>query len=148
VSTPTIAILGVYHPEISQETWDEQWAVTGDDEQTREHFRTLVLIEAVVDELTGRFAMGKFGQMDPHFPDDERHMQVGYDEALLSNDGEVLIQRRMNCIHGTGPLRFAVYLHRYDPNRPLLWQGGKIECPPAQDMPVRLVNLVPYTACT
>jgi hypothetical protein len=35
--------------------------------------------------------------------------------GLLSIDGETLIQRKMNCVHGTGPLKFAVYLHLYDP---------------------------------
>jgi hypothetical protein len=131
-----LTVPGVYHPEISKETWKEQWAVTGDDQKTREHFRTLVLIEAVVEELNGRFEMDKFGQMDPDFPDDLSHMQVGYDEALLSSDGELLIQRQMTCVYGTGPLRFAVYLHRYGPDKPLMWQGGQVTCPPVQDAPV------------
>lgn len=145
---PTLTILGVYRPEISTETWNEQWAVTADDEQTQEHFRTLVLIEAVVEGLRGPFEMDKFGQMDREFPDDPRYMQVGYDEALLSGDGETVIERRMDCVHGTGSLRFAVYLHRYDPTQPLMWQGGQVTCPPVQDVPVRLINLVPYRACS
>lgn len=92
--------------------------------------------------------MGKFGQMDPDFPDDLSHMQVGYDEAMLSRNGELLIQRQMDCVHGTGQLRFAVYLHRYDPNQALLWARGQVTCPPVQDAPVRLMMLVPYCACT
>lgn len=143
-----LTILGVYHPEINTETWKEQWALTGDDEQTHEHFRTLVLIEAVVEGLGGPFEMDKFGQMDPDFPDDPRYMQVGYGEALLSSDGEAVIERRMDCIHGTGSLRFATYLHRYDPKQPLMWQGGQVTCPQVQDVAVRLMNLVPYRTCS
>jgi len=94
-----------------------------------------VLIEAVVEGLAEPFEMIKFGQM-----------QMGYDEGLLSFDG--LIQRGMDCVQGTGPLRFAVYLHLYDPERPLLWQGGEVMCPPVVDMPVRLLLLMPYNACS
>lgn len=73
---------------------------------------------------------------------------VGYDEGLLSKDGETLIQRSMDCVQGTGPLRFAVYLHLYDPERPLRWQGGEVACPPVGDVPVRLSLLMPYTVCS
>jgi hypothetical protein len=79
---PTLTILGVYRPEIDPETWKEQWAVTADEEATREHFRTLVLIEAVVEGLAGRFEMSKFGQVHSATPQYPRHMQVGYDEGL------------------------------------------------------------------
>ena len=104
--------------------------------------------------------MSQFGQMQPDSPKYPSHMQVGYDEGLLSFDGETLIQRKMKCVHGTGrwptmmtsgswrPLRFAVYLHLYDPERPLLWQGGEVMCPPVEDMPVRLLLLMPYNACS
>lgn len=145
---PTLTILGVYRPEIDPEAWKEQWAVTANEEATREHFRKLVMIEAVVEGLTGKFEMSEFGQVHAATPQYRSHMQVGYDEGLLSSDGEVLIDRRIDCVHGTGPLRFAVYLHMYDPARPLQWQGGEVVCPPIQDAPVRLVNLMPYRACS
>ncbi len=86
--------------------------------------------------------------MQTEFPDDPKRMQVGYDEGLLSMDGETLIQREMNCVRGTEPLRFAVYLHLYDPARPLLWQGGIVTSLPLQDIPVRLAMLMPYNACS
>ena len=54
-----------------------------------------------------------------NYPD---NMQVGYDEGLLSADGETLIPLRMHRVQGTGALRFAVYLEFYDPHRPLRWQ--------------------------
>ena len=143
-----LTIIGVYQPQISAETWQEQFQVTDDEAYTREHFEKLVLIEALVEGLDGPFQIGEFGQMQAEFPDDPKRMQVGYDEGLLSIDGETLIQRKMNCVHGTGPLRFAVYLHLYDPQRPLRWQGGEATCPPVQEMPLRLLLLMPYNACS
>jgi hypothetical protein len=148
MSEPKLTILGVYRPQISKETWEEQWQVTGDDEYTREHFDKLVLIEAIVDGLNEPFEMIKFGQTQKEFPDDSKRMQVGYDEGLLSSNGEQLILREMDCVEGTGPLRFAVYLHLYDSERPLRWQRGEVTCPPIEDVPVRLSMLMPYTACS
>jgi hypothetical protein len=143
-----LTVLGVYRPTVSEEAWQEQWRVTGDDDQTKEHFDKLVLIEAIVAGLNEPFKMGEFGQMQADHPNDPRYMQVGYDEGLLSSDGEILIIREMNCVQGTGQLRFAVYLHLYDPDRPLQWQAGVVNCPPIQDVPVRLMMLMPYNACT
>lgn len=57
--------------------------------------------------------------MQLQFPDDPSRMMVCDDEGLLFANGEHLLQREMNCVMGTGPLRFAVYLHLYDPGRPL-----------------------------
>lgn len=147
VSEPRLTVIGVYRPVISKKTWHEQWQVIGNDEATREHFRRLVLIEAKVDGLDEPFDFGKFGQMQPDHPDDPRYMQCGYDEGLLSADGETLISRQMDCVCGSGQLRFAVYLHLYDPERPLQWQHGLIICPPVQDVPARLMKLMPYIAC-
>jgi hypothetical protein len=146
MTEPTLTVLGVYRPLISEETWREQWQVTEDDDATREHFDGLVLIEAVAEGLRGPFDFSKFGQMHPDRPDDPDSMLVGYDEGLLSSDGETLIQRKLDCVRGTGPLRFAVYLHMYDPTRPLQWQYGQVTCPPVQDAPARLMMLMPYTA--
>ena len=146
MTEPHLTILGVYRPVISAETWQEQWNVTADDEETQEHFAHLVLIEAISENVTERFDMWVFGQMLLQFPDDPSRMMVGYDEGLLSADGEQLIQRGMDCVKGTSPLRFAVYLHLYDPSRPIQWQHGPVECPPIQDAPVRLMMLMPYTS--
>ena len=129
---PILKVLGVYRPVISAEAWLEQFRVRGDEQATREHFEKLVLIEAVAEGLTGRIDFSKFGQMQSGYRDYLDNMQVGYDEGLLSADGESLIQRSMHCVQGTGPLRFAVYLHFYDPQRPLLWQGGELTCPPSR----------------
>jgi hypothetical protein len=147
MSGPNLKVIGVYRPVISEETWREQWQVTEDDQATREHFDKLVLIEAVVEGLSEPFDFSKFGQMQPDHPDDPRYMQVGYDEGLLSSDGETLIQRKMGCVRGTGPLCFAAYLHMYDPLRPLEWENGQVICPKVQDVPARLMMLMPYTTC-
>lgn len=56
----------------------------------------MVLIEAVVEGLTGRFDFSKFGQVLIGCRDYPDNMQVGYDEGLLSADGETLIQRKMS----------------------------------------------------
>ena len=58
-----------------------------------------------------------------------------------------MIDRRMNCVFGTGSLRVAFYLHFYDAERPLDWTYGKVECPPIEPIPKRLKALVPYRAC-
>jgi hypothetical protein len=148
MKSPHLEVLGVYKPQISKKAWREQWNVTGDDKQTRLHFEKLVLIEAVVGGLTEPFKMEEFGQMQPDGPIYRSHMQVGYDEGLLSADGDLLIQRKMGCVYGTGALRFAVYLHLYDPDRPLQWEHGELICPPVQEAPKRLMKIVPYRACT
>lgn len=147
MSEPKLTILGIYRPEISKETWQNQWEITGDDAATNEHFDRLVLIEAQINELPEPFDMGQFGQIMPAGDTWPENMQVGYDEAMLSSDGETLLVREMNCAQSAGPLRFAVYLHFYDPKRPLLWQFGEISCPPVQDVPIRLQMLMPYTPC-
>lgn len=146
MSDPTIRILGIHRPEISAETYQEQWEISGSDEETRRHFSRLVLIEAEVEGIDERFTLSDFGQDDPS--GDPRRMMVAYDEALLSADGEELIQRRIDCVEGTGTLRFACYLHEYDPTRPLRWTYGEIAPPEETPLPERLSRLVPYNACS
>jgi hypothetical protein len=147
VSEPSIEILGVYKPYISEETYREQWQVTEYDEDTDEHFNSLVLIEAFVHNVDDQFDISKIGQQPPH-DDNPNSFMVPYDEALLSSDGETLIQREMDCVHGTGTLRFAFYLHLYDPSKPLETGYGPIQCPMIQLVPDSLRELVPYNACT
>jgi hypothetical protein len=148
MSEPRLSVLGVYRPLITAEVWQQQLQVTGNEEATREHFERLVLIEAVVEGLSEPFDMSKFGQVQAASSVYPEHMQVGYDEGLLSQDGELLIQRKMKCVQGIGPLRFAVYLHMYAPERPLRWKYGVVNCPLMRDAPVRLLMLMPYRACT
>jgi len=144
---PSIVIVGVHKPDIPVRVYREQRRVTGSDEQTKAHFKDLVLIEAVVEQIDDRFKMGEMGQpyVLGNYPD---HFQCAYDEALLSPDGETVIERSMRCVKGEGSLRLAFYLHFYDATRPLHWSYGKVQCPPIEPIPKRLKRLVPYRACT
>jgi hypothetical protein len=138
---PALTVLGVYKPDIPEDVYREQWRVSGSDEQTQQHFARLVLIEAIVENAEGRFKAVELGQLYEGF------FQCAYDEALLSADGQVLTDRRMDCVSGTGPLRFAFYLHFYDPEKPLDWSCGQVQCPPLRPVSDRLRQLVPYNAC-
>ena len=147
MGTPRIVILGVYRPEIPEAVYQKQWAITGSDEKTRAHFKDLVLIESLVEHIDARFKMIEMGQLYKR-ADYPGNFQCAYDEALLSSDGKTVIERDMNCVKGSGLLRFAFYLHFYDPNRPLQWTYGDIQCPCVEPVPRRLQYLVPYRACT
>jgi hypothetical protein len=145
--TPSIIILGVYKPDIRADAYQEQLKVSGSEERTKAHFKNLVLIEALVERIDDRFKMIEMGQ--PYILGDyPGNFQCAYDEALLSSDGETVIERSMRCVKGEGPLRFAFYLHYYDAGRPLQWSYGHVQCPPAEPVPRRLKRLVPYRACT
>jgi hypothetical protein len=147
MENPKIIVLGVYKPRIPSAVYREQWQVTGSDAATDAHFEKLVLIEATVSNADERLRMKELGQMVdiPGFP---RQFQCAYDEALLSADGGTLIDRHMKCVYGTGQLRFAFYLHFYDPQLPLETPYGRVECPTIQPVSDRLRVLVPYRACT
>jgi hypothetical protein len=141
--TPHIVILGVYSPPIPKAVFRKQRRVTGSDEKTKAHFKDLVLIEALVEHLDTRFKTGELGQPYTRgdYPD---NFQCAYDEALLSLDGKAVIERSMDCVKGSGLLRFAFYLHFYDADRPLRWSYGEVLCPPVEAAPIRLRSLVPY----
>lgn len=144
--TPRIVILGIYRPEIPKTVYQKQLKVTGSDEQTKTQVKDLVLIEAVVEDIDDHFKMIEIGQLyrRADYPD---NFQCAYDEALLSADGQTVIERRMNCVKGSGLVRFAFYLHFYDANLPLQWSYGQTHCPPVEPVSRRLKYLVPYRAC-
>jgi hypothetical protein len=41
MTEPGLNIIGIYRPQISAETWQEQLEVTGDEAYTKEHFSKL-----------------------------------------------------------------------------------------------------------
>jgi hypothetical protein len=150
--TPSITVLGVYKPDIPANVYREQRKSMGSDERTMDertkaHFKDLVLIEALIDGIDDRFKMSEMGQPCAlgDYPD---RFQCAYDEALLSSDGETVVERDMNCVRGEGPLRFAFYLHYYDAARLLHWSYGQVQCSPIEPIPRRLKDLVPYDPCT
>jgi hypothetical protein len=96
---PTLTVLGVYRLEVTPEIFAAQLPMYGDEDQCRDRFSSVVLIEAVVVQANERFSL-------PHGA-----AQVPWDEGLLSSDGEVLLARRINCVKGSGRLRFAFFMH-------------------------------------
>lgn len=147
MGTPEIEVLGVYELEVTDEVFRAQLPMYGDEDQCWDHFSSVVLIEVIVRDVDHRFSVGDFTQRNPDYPFNSP--QVAYDEALLSLDGEELLDRRISCVEktGPGPLRFAFYLHYYDGTLPLQWTYGEVRCPGVTEMPVRLQTLVPYRPC-
>lgn len=141
---PILTILGVYRLDVTPEIFAAQLPMYGDEEQCRDHFRSVVLIEAVVSEADEPFSLSDFTQPNPHYPGGDP--QVPWDEGLLSPNGEILLARTINCVKGDGPLRFAFYMHYWNPQLPLRWTYGELYCPPPQPTPVRLEMLMPYRA--
>jgi len=144
MQTAIFGVLGGYAPDIPENVYREQWEVTGSDEEAKERFGKLVLVEGIIDHVDERFKTSEFGHSS--LTGNPSRFMCAYDEALTSSGGKLLLAREMNFIRGTGPLRFAFYLHFYDPDRPLHWSYGQVQCPPVQPVPDRVKVLVPYIA--
>ena len=114
---PTLTILGVYRLDVTRKVFSAQLAMYGDERQCRDHFSSVILIEALVDYADETFALSDFTQPNPAYPRGAN--QVPWDEGLLSSDGTVLLARKINCVRGQGSLRFAFYMHYWDPHLPL-----------------------------
>ena len=142
---PVLTILGVYQLDVTRKVFDSQMKMYGDEAQCRDHFSSVVLVEAVVDGHDERFNLSDFWQANPNSPHGMR--QVAWDEGLLSSDGERLLARKIDCVKGSGPLRFAFYIHYWRPGLPLHWTYGEASCPAPQRMPARLKRLMPYRSC-
>ena len=84
--TPKLVVLGVYKPEIRRAVFRQQWRVTGSDELTDAHFKDLVLIEAQVEDMDGRFKMIEMGQPDKLTNDPKRFQCVRRSFALSGWD--------------------------------------------------------------
>jgi hypothetical protein len=140
-----LQILGVYRLDVTPEVFAEQLPMYEDDAQCRDHFSSVVLVEAQVDGGDERFNLDSFAQPNPAYP--HNSPQSPWDEGLLSLDGESLLSRKIGCVEGSGPLRFAFYIHYWDPNLPLKWTHGEVVCPSPQTMLVRLKLLMPYRPC-
>jgi hypothetical protein len=141
----TLHILGVYNLEVSPEIFAAQLPMYGNEEQCRDHFSSVVLIETVINDPDEGFDLTDIKQLNPAFTHDSA--QVPWDEGLLSPDGESLIARMIGCVKGQGSLRFAFYMHYWNPALPLRWTYGEIVCPPPERMPARLRRLMPYNPC-
>ena len=140
-----LQVLGVYRLDVTPEVFAAQLPMCGDEDQCRDHFSSVVLIEAIGEAVDGRFKLNGLTQPNPAYP--HGAPQAAWDEGLLSSDGEVLLARKISCVRGTGRLRFAFYMHYWDPQLPLKWAYGEIPCPPPKPMPERSKRLMPYRPC-
>ena len=140
-----LQVLGVYQLDVTPEVFAEQLPMYGDEEQCRDHFSSVVLIEAIGEAVEERFSLDDITQPNPAYP--HNSPQAAWDEGLLSSDGETLLARKINCVKGTGPLRLAFYMHYWDAQLPLKWKYGEVPCPRPQPMPERLKRLMPYRPC-
>jgi hypothetical protein len=142
---PKLTILGVYQLEVTPALFHAQLPMYGNEDQCRDHFSSIVLLECTVEGIDDTFALDGFTQANPAYP--HSSPQVPWDEALLSQKGDFIVARGINCVKGTGVVRFAFYMHYWDPSLPLLWSHGSVACPYPQPMPARLRKLVPYRSC-
>lgn len=122
---PELTVLGVYQLDVTPDVFAAQLPMYGNEEQCRDHFSSVVLIEAVVSNCNGGFSLSTFKQPRPMLPNlaihphpfglkgvpPEGSFQAPWDEGLLSPDGEQLLARSMGCVKGQGTVRFAFYLH-------------------------------------
>lgn len=144
-------VLGVYRPIITDAIFEEQNRLYDNEQKTRIHFEKLVLIEVM---MRGRndWEIDDFRQETPEYGS-----ETACEGALLTTDGRRVIKRGNDQIFnsqailrtgegssGSIPVRCAFFLHFYDPQLPLRWTHGEIQCPPPQTVPDRLQNLMPY----
>lgn len=147
---PSIECLGVYVVPCDDAPWredlDNSYRVLGlldETEAYRKRVISIVLVEVVVSGAGPSFDVGQFAQtMDKD--EDERSMQVAYDEALLSPDGQAVMKQSLDCANGLSEGRLCFFLHYYDPTRPIQWSFGEFTCPEPLPMTERLARLVPY----
>lgn len=158
---PEIKVLGVFKLDVTADVFAAQLPMYGNEEQCRDHFSSVVLIEAVVSNCDSAFSLDEFKQPRPMLPNlaihphpaglngipPEGSFQAPWDEGLLSSDGEHLLARKMGCVKGPGRVRFAFYLHYWDEAFPLECTYGTVACPAPQAMPERLKRLMPYRPC-
>jgi DNA-binding response OmpR family regulator len=134
-----LEVLGVFRPLVADGVFEAQNKLYEDESETRLHFAKLVLIEAVVHGICD-LKLDDFGQETSEYGN-----QVAYSGTLLSSDGNKVLMRGNSSVSGNPPLRCAFYLHYYDQQYPLRWTHGEVPCPPVEEVPERLLKLVPYS---
>jgi hypothetical protein len=153
VKQPKVEVLGVYRLPVTDELFREQFDIIygypmsaserrSAEQQCREQLESVVLVEAVVSNRDRRFGVGGFTQARAGQPKDS--WQVAWAEAFLTADGERLSVERWSDAPSDDPLRVAFFIHCWDPGQPLLSSYGGVQCPAPQQMPERLIRLVPF----
>jgi hypothetical protein len=84
-----------------------------------------------------------FAAQLPMFGDEDQCLGRGAPVERWRGPG----RRRINCVRGSGRLRFAFFMHYWNPELPLRWTYGEVVCPVPQPMPARLEILMPYRPC-
>jgi hypothetical protein len=153
MADPKIEIVGVYRLRVTEELFREQFRILYDypmakaDRQKVEHdlrkqLASIVLIEAIVRNRDQMFDVGHFTQ--PKESEEESNWQTAWAEAYLTPDGKSLAVDRWDDPPDTDELRVAFFMHEWQTGKPIRSSYGIVDCPPEQDMPERLVRLVPY----
>jgi hypothetical protein len=109
--------------------------------QVRRELASVVLVEALVRDHDRAFTLIDFGQSDGDtlLAGDP----VAYDEQLLSDDGRRL-RGSLLTKNTADTLRFAFFLHQYDPNKSILTSYGPVTPPEPTPIPPRLARLMVY----
>ena len=152
MTKPSLEVLGVYRVPITdaliqdriENSYSADQVDTPEDrraveQECREFFGSIVLIETRVRGCDERFNVGDFTQRCDGVP--RENWQAAYDEAFLGPDGE---SRIAGPTAPAGDLRIAFFLHLWDAGKPLVTSYGDVACPAPRDMPERLARLVPY----
>ena len=153
---PSVEVLGVYRVRATDElVLDrmeyaysvEQKATTEDrmaaEQESREFFESIALVEVLVHNRDKRFRVGDFTQRVGPGPTRD-DWQVAWADAYLTPDGDALAAERWGRDVPRGDLRVAFFLHFWDDTRLLATSYGDVRCPPIEVMPERLERLIPY----
>jgi hypothetical protein len=93
---PALTILGMYKLKVTRQVFAAQLPMYGNEQQCRDRFSSVVLIEALVNDVDERFSLSHFTQPNPAYP--HGASQVPWDEGLLSSDGNLLPARQMRLM--------------------------------------------------
>ena len=151
MTEPSIAVLGVYRLNVTDDLVAEQKSVVhgdrggrdADDEACRAQLEATVLVEVLVENADGRFDVGDFCQPDAEVGREE--WQVAWAEAFLDADGQELIQERWAAsVPVVRSFRVAFFIHDWKEEVGIETSYGERTCPSPTPMPERLARLVPY----
>jgi len=153
MNKPRIEIIGIYRLPVTDKLFREQFEIlygypmTDKDreqaeKQCREQLSSVVMIEVNVINRDGKFNVDDFTQPQDNIPADS--WQAAYEDSYLTPDGKSLIADLWSNTPKSGDMRMVFYMHFWDPHKPLRTSYGDIMYPNVQEMPERLLRLVPY----
>ena len=126
---PKITPRGVYKVHADAEAYEQAMSVQDDEEYVAQELGSLVLVEALVEDVVGLFDEGLLKQ--PHTE------YVAYAPTYLDKDtAAVLAEGYETPQQNTFVIVF--YLHFYEPSEPLATPYGPVSLPAVTEMPERL----------